>query len=386
MATSYLALLAQEDAEARETFEPSAKDLFLDANTYETDVPPDDHHPDELEHQEDFQRFGGSHQQAYEAPPPPDYRDLTKQSVLYQKKIRTHVVNVDSRFRTNPRTPMIPSGTLSTDFTWKLPFPIRNVLSVRVASIELPNTSYDFSLAKGNVRFAVAYPINVPLPIPKEFRIPDGNYTEITDLTAEMENQLNQPAPDGYGTGSFSVFFDTVTGKITISRQDGNPFNLVFFDTYPQKPFEWGLGYNLGFNGCIPAGGSTRGLYLGQASYTSETVVDVIGPNYFILKLDPDWVNVEHHGLDQKYVAPGIAKVIVNVPKNAVIYDNGSNTVFKEVTFQQPANVSSFPVQLLEPDGDIVDLQGANFSFTLEVIEALDPSLYEHVRTNGSPL
>jgi hypothetical protein len=34
----------------------------------------------------------------------------------------------------------------------------------------------------------------------------------------------------------------------------------------------------------------------------------------------------------------------------------------------------------MDPYGEVVDLEGANFSFTLEVIEALNPSLYEHLR------
>jgi hypothetical protein len=390
--STYLELLAHQDAEAREGFDESAKDLFVSANEYEEDIGPEDHHPDELEDQSDFQKFGGSHQAAYEAPPPPKFSDLTKQSVLYQKKIRTHVVNVDSRFRDNPRTPLTPAGSLSTDYVWKLPFPIRNVISVRVSSIELPNTSYDFSDAKGNTKFYITYPVG-PNSSPKTFMIPEGNYTDITDLCGAMETLINDGspvdrAPDGgfpSNTGTFSVTFDTVTGKITISHSsNNNPFSIGFVDSYPDRAFEWGLGYNLGFNGCQPTSLAQRGAYTGNFTYTGENVVDVIGPNYFILKLDPDWVNVEHHSLNKNYIAPGIAKIVVNVPKNAVIYDNGSNTVFKEITFQQPTNVSSFPVQLLEPDGDVVNLEGANFSFTLEVVEAVDPALYDHIRTNGT--
>jgi hypothetical protein len=391
MATpSYLELLAHQDEESREGFDENAKDLFVSQNEYEETIEPEDHHPDEIENQEDFQKFQGSHQVAALAPTAPAFHDLTKLSVSYQKKIRTHVINVDSKFRDNARTPMTPNGVLSTDFVWKLPTTLRNIISVRVSSIELPNTSYDFSLAKGNTKFYMSYPSST-LFGPRTFYIPDGNYTDITDLTGSMETLINDGipsinAPDGgYGTNVFGVDFNTVTGKITIYRRaDANPFGLSFVDSHPTYPFEWGLGYNLGFNGSYPST-QNRGTYTTLNSYTSENVVDVIGPNYFVLKLDADWVNVEHHGLHSKYIAPGIAKIIVNVPKNAVIYDNGSNMLFKEITFQQPINITSFPVQLLEPDGDVVNLEGANFSFTLEAIEALDPALYEHLRTNGIP-
>lgn len=388
MATpSYIQLLAQQDEESREGFDENAKDLLVEQREYEDDVEAEDHHPEEIENQEDFRKFGGSHQQASNAAPPPKFQDLTKLSVSYQKQIKTHVINVDSRYRDNPRTPITLAGAPSTDFLWRLPTTIKNVISVRLSSVELPNTSYDFSREKGNVDF------NITLygpGTPKNFTLPSGNYTDVNDLVDTMNILINGGTPasnapqGGFGAGTFLVSFDTVTGKLTIANVGGNLFSIVFVDTFPTRPYDWGLGYNLGFNGSSPSG-DPRGFYgllsTGRkASYTGETIVDLIGPNYFILKLDPDWIIVQHHGLTEKYLSTGIAKVIVNVPKNALIYDNGSNTVFKEVTFKQPTNITTFPVQVMDPYGEVVDLEGANFSFTLEVIEALNPSLYEHLR------
>lgn len=388
-APSYLELLAEQDAEARVGFDENARDLLVEQNEYEESVPADDQHPDELEHQEDFRKFGGSHQKAWTAPDAPKYSDLTKQSVLYDKQIKVHVINVDSRYRENPATPMTPAGTLSTNFLWKLPTTIKNVISVRVSSIELPNTSYDFSLLKKNTSFN----ITITGIGTKYFDLPPGNYSDASDLVNTMQDLVNNGAylgevtPEyapqgGFGAGLFAITFDTITGKITI-EYTGSPvknFTLAFTDEFPDRAYDWGLGYNLGFTSRSPSTVQLRGYYTGNYKYTSATVVDLIGPNYYILKLDPDWMIVEHHGLVEKYLSIGIAKIVVNVPKNAIIYDNGANTVFKSYPFQQPTNITSFPVEVMDPYGEVVDMQGANFSFTLEITEALNPALYEHVR------
>jgi hypothetical protein len=51
----------------------------------------------------------------------------------YAKRTMTKMASVDTLFRTNSST------TRSTDFAYVLPESIRNVMSMRLASIELPN-------------------------------------------------------------------------------------------------------------------------------------------------------------------------------------------------------------------------------------------------------
>jgi hypothetical protein len=64
-----------------------------------------------------------------------------------------------------------------------------------------------------------------------------------------------------------------------------------------------------------------------------------------------------------------------------VIYDNGSNTITKEYWFQQPTDITGFPVKLTDLYEYPVNLQGMNWSFTLEIKEALNPTVYEHIRS-----
>ena len=98
------------------------------------------------------------------------------------------------------------------------------------------------------------------------------------------------------------------------------------------------MGYNFGFRNKI---------YSGKSSYTTEGVLDLLGSNYLFISLDPDWKVVTHNHPDRTSFAP-FAKVVVNVPKNDIIYDNGSNTITKEYWFAQPTNITSFQVILTD--------------------------------------
>jgi hypothetical protein len=146
---TYLEILAEEDTTARIEYSENAKDLLVEQTSYEdTVIPPEDKHPDEIENQEEFRKFGGSHQQASTSTFKTPYTDKTKLSVGYEKDVRTQVISIDSRFRTNPA-----DGT--TNFFFRLLTPIKNAISIRLSSIEVPNTFYAFSALKSNLSFNI---------------------------------------------------------------------------------------------------------------------------------------------------------------------------------------------------------------------------------------
>jgi hypothetical protein len=105
----------------------------------------------------------------------------------------------------------------------------------------------------------------------------------------------------------------------------------------------------------------------------------MLGPNYLFVSLYPDWKVVTHNHPDKSQFGP-FGKIIVSVPKNDVIYDNGANTVTKEYWLQQPTTVSSFQVVVTDPYEEPIDLVGANLSLTVELKEIMNPALYEHIR------
>jgi hypothetical protein len=100
-----------------------------------------------------------------------------------------------------------------------------------------------------------------------------------------------------------------------------------------------------------------------------------------MLSLNPDWKVVCNYTPDksQHY---SFMKIIMTAPKNSVLFDNGANTLTKEYAFNQPTNLTSFPVRLSDPYDQTIDLNGMEFSFTLEIKEVLNSNLYESLRTS----
>lgn len=354
-------------------YEETAPAVLLHQTEYEEEeIPPEDKHPEEIEKQEEFQKFGGDRAPVEYKPNPTNYDDKTKISVRYEKEVQTRVVSVDSRFRESQMM-------FATDYYHKLITPIKNVISVRLSSVEIPNTFYTFSQTRGNVFMRIYYPSGGSTYY--DVVLPDGNYTPIMtgnpdDISFALQVAMNNPV-DQFGSPTTLPFTAAVsialnTSKMTISSGLSGPgFDIDWkIGPFSDRIHDWGLGYTLGYR---------NKRYVGLSSYTGEGIVDTVDGNYLFLGLDPDWKNVSHNHPDRTQFFP-FAKIIINVAKFDVIYDNGSNTITKEYWFQQPINIAGFPVRLTDSYEQVIDLEGMNWSFTLEIKEALNPSVYEHIR------
>ena len=373
---SYLEILAENDTLAREEYDENAKDLFVEHNEYEDNVEARDHHPDELEDQDAFKKFGGSHQQAAGPPVVEAYAHVLKNSIHHDKHVKTHVINVDSRFRAL-------SSKSSTDFLFVLNTPMKNVLSVRISSIEIPNTYYTFSKIRGNTSFNVVIG-GKPCPI----TIPDGNYTP-DQMVSALNSIFSASVPSA---GLVAAWFQT--SALLYIYSTTTLFDIDFEP--PQNPFsartsDWGLGYALGFrlrsnkisqytsgsvsnitNSIVPTA---------KCCYIGNSILDTLDANYLLLSLDPDWKVVCNYAPDRSQHF-SFMKIIMTSAKYTILFDNGANTLTKEYAFSQPTNLTAFPVRLSDPYDQTIDLNGMEFSFTMEIKEILDSSLYESIRTS----
>lgn len=378
---TYLELLAENDEEARRDFEPNAKDLLTAGFVeYEEEVPGEDHHTDELEDQEAFKKPQGSYQEASVATPVKPGNIALKSDVHYEKEVQVHVISIDSRFRTNlTENP--------SDFLFKLLTPIKNVISVRLSSIELPNTWYTFSDIRGNVSIIITL-LNGAIG---RVVITQGNYSVGTlganDILIELFNRLNVCFP----RNSFGVTFSAISGILTIACYTKNnapvggytyinqptaatetpvSFSMNFADgIFSNRESNWGLGYNLGYR--------VKKTEF-ATSHLADEIVDVIDSPYVFVSLNPDWRIVEHSTPDKTNTS-AFAKIIIDQEKNAIVYNN-SNTLTKTYFLQQPTNIKCFKVELFDEFEQIIQLMGGNISMTLEVTEVLHSSLYESMR------
>ncbi len=368
MEKTYLELLAENDAEARQEFEPNPKELFIDHGEYD-DIEAHGKEHDELEDQEAFQRYGGSHQQASKLGEIPQNKITHVSSVEYDKAVQVHVLSIDSRFRTNPLDN--PSN-----FLFRLITPIKNVVTVRLSSLEIPNTWYLCS----NIRGTTSFDISVE-NLNARVVIPEGNYSLDVSLTNCLQTQLVASMQAVLPAYTFTVTLNPISGLLSIACfKNGSPRSFILDFTssiFSARNDNWGLGYILGFRHDNFPNTTKRTASL--PVQTATNIPDLIDCNYIFLSLNPDWRVVEHNQPDRANTA-AFAKIIIDVPKNDNVYDNGSNTITKTYKLKQPTNITAFTVSFLDEYDQFIQLMGGSVSLTLEITEVLNSALYESLR------
>ena len=113
---------------------------------------------------------------------------------------------------------------------------------------------------------------------------------------------------------------------------------------------------------------------------TSTSLIDTIDNNYIFVTLNPDW-KVTTNQTKDRVLHHSFTKVIIDVPKGSVLYDNGANTLTKEYWFRQPTDIYIIPVRVSDPYDQTIDLVGMDFSFSLEMKEITNATLHESIRS-----
>ena len=286
------------------------------------------------------------------------FQDRTTFGAVYPTESIPRVVNVDTRFRDNPTI------TNAGFCTVRLPRTYKNIISMRLSSIELPNTWYDFSATQENTNFTVSG---------VQCTISDGNY-DGTSMAAAITASVSSAVGFSMGVG-----FNTVTGKCTLSA--ATPFSLNFTPAVTSgtccitreallRPFDTGLGSYLGF---------TCNAYSGASSYTGESITNIWANTYVLLNLEKyeaiDQVSFNGTGI------PAFAKIVVSAGKNDIIYDDGRNSITNKVIFPEPENISVIKLKLTDCYGRPLNLY-TNFSFTIEMQEVVSSKLYSAYKDN----
>ena len=305
--------------------------------------------------------------------------------VLNPNDLRKRILNIDSRFRSD----MLQT---STDFTFKLEHTYKNIIRLRIASVEIPNMMYTFTEKNNSFIFKAYDILNIGRSI--QLAIPVGNYTSF-DLIILLQSIFDTQVRDKFGI-FVNILLEAATAKITITHTGvaSVPFPVTTpptapVPTAPPKPFildfaitqqyktrkhNFGLGYNLGFR---KQAYKVTTLKNNAYSQTGECCLDVVGDTYMFLSIN-DLHTVEQK-TDETYIQC-LAKVIVREDRYSVIYDDGATLMSNEIVFPSPIDLKILQVKLIDPYGEIVDLNCMNFSFSLEITEVLNTSLYDFYR------
>lgn len=279
------------------------------------------------------------------------------------KSVKRKYYNIDTRFRDDYDE---YSNTKQTVCNITLPQRINDVKSIMVCNSEIPISYYNISASFGNNAFQI---IRTSNNTTKTIIIKDGNYDAST-LRDIVQSELNYVGfPDISfninNNSSFRTYYDyvfnfaintTMTESGTSLNTDTDKFN-----------FKSKLGWLLGFRNIT---------YTNIKNITSEAFVDLYGPRYLYLVVDEF-----NNGNQNSFISPLYSSLLNKNILAKISIDNkhyGFGTILTANNFNGylltdkrsyngKVDLHRLKIQLVNEIGNPVDLNGLDFSFTLEI-------------------
>ena len=271
-------------------------------------------------------------------------------------------VNLNSCFRTNYYQ------SNPCDFTYQLPTEIYKVVSMRLVSIEIPNSWYLFSDKKKNNKFQIVMQTTIDKRDVNEcydIEISEGNYNcetlqEYLNTTYFYESDVDtllKHIKFSINPYSFKSSFEVVNNDI-----DKISFSLKFADNINQNimnTFSWIIGFRLG-------------NYLNiDTCITSESLFDAGGDRYVYLCINDFQYNNNTSNVVYFDKSSLNEEVIAKIPmingKLSLIVNDNNNNLSKIRRYNGPVNISRLQIKILDKFGSVIDLNNMDFSMTLEL-------------------
>jgi hypothetical protein len=300
----------------------------------------------------------------------------------------TQAISIDSRFRPNYNT------TKSTNYDIILPSIQKNVINMRVASIELPTTYYAISSYNGNSTCLIADLSNVGQGW--LLTLPDGNYEQswannsnAADVSAAMNAAIQAASPvtinsngttsTGSGptltTNDLNFILDRVSGKSIFDVSGGildpSGFKINFnVDISGNKDnnanIQMRLGWQLGYR---------KAEYTTTTQAVSEGICLVCGPRYGFISIDdhqkntgPAYMVAYANSILQNNIITRInlAELIADSGVYQSTSDPGLSTQLNRMReYFGPVDIQRLHISLYDEYGRIIDLNNMDWSITL---------------------
>ena len=185
------------------------------------------------------------------------------------RNINRRIISIDTQMRADINAD-------PNNITLNLSEPLKNVLTIRLLTVEIRHSWYTFDEAYGTTDFLVDETL---------VKIPNGNYSE-SDLITEINNKLGSE-----GLSDIEFSYNSNTGKVTITNNDSSDHTIYFYDNEvpgnkkKNSNLGWLLGYRMldvsnNINTTLGAFGS------GTNTSTGNSLLDVYGTKYILLELE----------------------------------------------------------------------------------------------------
>ena len=250
------------------------------------------------------------------------------------------------------------------DFLYLLPVEIKNVVSMRLASIEIPNAWYLFSNIQKNNIFKIEIVKN-NIKTRYEISIADGNYDN-----EALQNYLNSTYLCESVTESDLKFLkftiESANCKSCFFKTDDAPdtmiFSLIFLEDINQNIMStlgWILGYRLPNYLNIREKMQSEGLFDGGG----DRYIYVVINDYQYNSNSSNLVTFDKNMLNEDI----IAKIPMINGKLCLIIDESNNALTKTRKYNGPVNISRLNIKILDKFGTVIDLNHMDYSLTIEM-------------------
>jgi hypothetical protein len=317
-----------------------------------------------------------------------------------EKRTTTKTLCVDTLFRENY------SKTLSTDYIYKLPLSINNIVSMQLTSFEFPNMINFFSSANNSNTFEIGlYNINtgefdssgnqILSDVSYTIVIPDGNYMSNT-----FQNILNNifQSTDSIGLKFLKAEVGLQTNTIIrINNSDIDTigsFPYDVSDNFYSPDFYFQLNFAIENKPLYKTAGWMMGFREESYTVTQDnyyiSLIDSLTPivyegylssessygstmdNYMFLEIDDYHNNFPTNTFvstnTNSYIGKNIlARIVLTSGANTIVTDNASDCIFKKREYFGPIKLEKFRIRILNRFGDVIQLKQNDYSFVLEL-------------------
>lgn len=266
-------------------------------------------------------------------------------------------LNMNSCFRSNY------FQSSSSDFQYNIPSEIKNVVSMRLVSIELPKSWYLISKNNKNNCFEIMITMIHEQQIESQtytIEIPDGNYnaTDLQDFLnktyffqSENENLLKYIRFSIHPCNNKTTF-EIINDSINIS--------LMFSDEYNENPlitFGWLCGFRM-----------TNYLNITN-NIVSEGIFDNGSENYIYVIINDYQYNTNHMnivGFDKSVLNENVLAKVLFKNNNSSFVLSDTNPLAQMREYNGPVNITKLHIKLIDKYGKIIHLNNMEVALTIQ--------------------
>jgi hypothetical protein len=225
--------------------------------------------------------------------------DKLQLNPLLQQTIK-RVISIDSQYRN------ISTYPSTTSFSFDLSEPLRDVVSLKLYSVQIPYTWYTVGKAFGSNFFYIRG--NSPGIVDEAYKIaiPPGNYNQntlISTINQSFQDLSNGTAADINFNGQPLLTYNSSTARTTVNLNMSNTFNETYYTvnfpyfTYPLdlSNAKYSIPGYLGFNNPTY---SISSINSNQNYRTTQSIATEYSPNFTLDNTNNYFTVVQYLGFD----------------------------------------------------------------------------------------